>query len=57
MPYLKMYDGQRDLIWQCEVDSDLAAQARAAGSEVSDQPLEGVRLLSRFGSEWPEDLR
>ena len=54
--YVRMYDIVGDFFWQCEVNLAAATKARADGCAVSDQPFEGVRILPRLRSEWPEDI-
>jgi hypothetical protein len=57
MPYVKFYDGPWDAILQTEMSEDEAKKHPYYHvMEVSDTPFEGVRVVPRNRSEWPEDI-
>ena len=53
MPYIEVYSIAWDLLYQCEIDEVTAKAALETGPcVISDMPIPGLRILSRFYSEW-----
>lgn len=51
MPFVRVFDDLFDEDFQCEVSHDLAAKLRCSGAEVTDDPMPGVPVQSRYRSD------
>jgi hypothetical protein len=55
MPFIRFYDHLDDRLLQFEISDETAAKAVAANCEVSPTPFDGVKIESRYRSQWSKE--